>query len=764
VTNSLSQKHAGAAAFFHDTSNAEKPPLTWAAGFAKRSSVPVSSFQTPFLLASVSKTITYTALTILLDEGKFKLDDDVSLYLDQPLRNPSFPNEKITFRMFYTHRTSMKNFAPSNWEYMYAPFGTDIGGGDTAKGPTCPFPDTDLESFFNEYLWGKGNWPVANMWGGSQAPFQKKNRPGTKMVYSNLAAAFVAVLVERISGVPFDEFCQQRIFNPLGMQTTAWHREDLPGITAAMPYQRRNGNFRTGGYYCFLDYPNGGLWSTANDVAKFDLAVARFGVIEGENRLYSEATGRLALECADSVFSNSNCEFGLGWGLESSFGPLSGTNGDGICYSKSLTTTECKIPMHDGAETGVETVVYLNPNKGYVFGVLTNSEGGIGPLAQRSVVAGLASLAANPPTIAPLTGAPTKTPTEAPTQTPTEAPTKSPTQVPTPKPTKTPTTLPTGGGGMTCPVIQGSSSTDTGKFDWGVGCASGDGCFTLDLPNEKETKDVGLIPAGKFDVYVRLEAVGDIDITLYDIEDTVGGKFPEGRAVVAWCSNPSSCNLGVLGSSPYVQTATYQRPGIDSIKLEYSGYNGQNGNLGDEYIRITGATTTPLMMRAFAYKKGAAKVTYSWGESQDDCCLGLAPCGGVFTQEIAENAILEVGEIPKGKLDVTINLKTPDNSDVDIQLYDLTACTSYCQAIIAWCNSPSICNIGLMNGPSAQSEFYPDADGLEYSWTGYNGQNGNLGDETISIAGETDRELMMKVFGYTQGKAEVAYSYWNPVK
>jgi hypothetical protein len=224
--------------------------------------------------------------------------------------------------------------------------------------------------------------------------------------------------------------------------------------------------------------------------------------------------------------------------------------------------------------------------------------------------------------------------------------------------------------------------------------------------------------------------------------------------------------MGVLGALPGFKAAVYEREGIEPMNIEYSGYNGQNGNLGDEYIRITGVTTTPLMMRAFAYASGEAKVTYSWGESEDDCCLGLGPCGGSFEQDVAKDAVLDVGDIPVGKLDVTINLKTPDNKDVDVQLYDLTETFPFREgaAIVAWCASPGTCNIGKLNGPNADSVFYPDADGLEYSYTGYNGQNGNLGDETISIAGETDRELRMKVFGYAEGKAQVTYSYWNPVK
>lgn len=277
----------------------------------------------------------------------------------------------------------------------------------------------------------------------------------------------------------------------------------------------------------------------------------------------------------------------------------------------------------------------------------------------------------------------------------------------------------------------------------------------LDLPKQYETVEVGLIPSGKFDVYVRLESDEDIDIALYDIEDT--SKFREGTAVVAWCGT-KGCNQGVLGMSGGLENATYQRPGIADMKIQYSGYNGEGGKLGHEFIRIFGETSAPLMMKAYAYQTGKAKVSYFWGPAKDPCCLGTEACKGTFQQDVASSGTIDVGEIPAGKKDVTINLKAAGGKDVDVQLFDLADKSEFDEgkAIIAWCGTRG-CNKGLLNGPLFGTAEYQE---VTYEYSGYNGIS-HKGDETISVVGVTNRPLMMKVFGFEAGIANVTYSYWN---
>jgi CubicO group peptidase (beta-lactamase class C family) len=60
--------------------------------------------------------------------------------------------------------------------------------------------------------------------------------PGSRRLYSNVAIGYTAALVEHITGLDFNSFCGQNIFDKLGMTHTAWFRERLPlGMLEAIP-------------------------------------------------------------------------------------------------------------------------------------------------------------------------------------------------------------------------------------------------------------------------------------------------------------------------------------------------------------------------------------------------------------------------------------------------------------------------------------------------------------------------------------------------
>ena len=130
---------------------------------------------------------------------------------------------------------------------------------------------------------------------------------------------------------------------------------------------------------------------------------------------------------------------------------------------------------------------------------------------------------------------------------------------------------------------------------------------------------------------------------------------------------------------------------------------------------------------------------FDWG---DDCSSG----NDSFQQYIAQNNTVLVGTIPAGKRAVRIDLQS--NNDVDVQLIDAQTGTE----IIAWPN-------GLMNGPGYESTTYA---GVTYRYSGYNGANGQQGYEYIEVVGETNRDLVMRAFGYAAGQALVTYSWEAP--
>lgn len=328
---------------------------------------------------------------------------------------------------------------------------------------------------------------------------------------------------------------------------------------------------------------------------------------------------------------------------------------------------------------------------------------------------------------------------------------------PTPKPTPNnlssdpPTPKPTLSLSSTLsPSVGGTQSSG---FDWGEGCSAGDGYFLQNLPTKRDYTEVGEIPKGKFNIKIQLRSTVDIDITLFDLEDT--SEYDEGKAIVAWCSG--DCNSGVLGMSSTAAQATYK-----GMTIEYSGYNGVDGK-GNEYIEISGETSTRMLLKAYTFATGTAEVMYEWGESQSDCCRGTGLCFGSFQQSIELGEVVRIGEIPAGKYDIDIQLKSQE--DVDIQIYDLTDVSEFAEgkSIVGWCKLP--CNKGIMSKSTPESIQYPSFGPRQsfYRYSGYNGVDGKRGEEYIRIDGLSTRSLMMKAYGYKSGLATVEYTYRNPV-
>lgn len=287
---------------------------------------------TRFMLASTSKTVVWTALTMLLDAGKFGLDDaiDRALPADFPGggRNPKYPSVPVTYRHLYTHTSGIID----RWDgYRYG------AGCPTDR----PYPST-LKSAVGAVVGKSKNW--------------HQNKPGAKFRYSNYATALAALLVERHSGLDFTVFSIRHIFEPLGMASTSWVR---PGAEIAEMYKTKSRaahgteHDTWAGGYCFADWPSGQLYSTATDLAKFAEAMLGYGRVPGRPGvcLYSEAFGRLAFEPAASTGDGDSA---LGW-----FAGGSGYPG-GV--------------GHDGAESGVAADIFIKTKSGVAVGWAANGE------------------------------------------------------------------------------------------------------------------------------------------------------------------------------------------------------------------------------------------------------------------------------------------------------------------------------------------------------------------------------------------------------
>ncbi len=243
--------------------------------------------KTIYLVASISKTFTSTALMQLHEKGYFNLDDDVNGYLSFSLRNPNYPDEPITFRMLLAHQSSLAEDPPGF--YAYIPGDLEVEG--------YPYP------WLEGYLVPGGINYIPQTWTGLP--------PGEEMNYANVGYGLLGYLIERISGKPFEEYCRENIFGPLEMNDTSFRLANVNASRVAVPYV-----FQLGGYYPLLQYgilvyPAGGLRTTVMDLSRFLTAQMNEGIYNGTRILSEESVNEM--HTVQYPSKNYNFRYGLGW-------------------------------------------------------------------------------------------------------------------------------------------------------------------------------------------------------------------------------------------------------------------------------------------------------------------------------------------------------------------------------------------------------------------------------------------------------------------
>ncbi len=303
--------------------------LFWTKGFGWahiKQERPVTD-DTIFMVASVSKTITATALMQLFEDGLFDLDDKINDYLPFEVNNPNHPETAITFRHLFTHTSSIKD----QWAILEAHY---------VQGDS-PIP---LGDFMEGYLVPGGDYysPGNYYW---YEPLGKWN-------YSNVGAALIGYLVEVISGQPFDDYCDQNIFDALGMTDTSWFLADLDVDEIAMPYLyiALTKTWTPYGHYGFPDYPDGQLRVSVSRLAKFLIAYINGGQYE-QARILKEETIE---EMFNIQYPDIESTQGLIW-----------------YYS---TLGDHTLVGHNGGDMGVGAEMFFRPSDGAGFIVLMNTD------------------------------------------------------------------------------------------------------------------------------------------------------------------------------------------------------------------------------------------------------------------------------------------------------------------------------------------------------------------------------------------------------
>lgn len=189
---------------------------------------------TLFRPGSISKLFTWTAVMQLVEQRKIDLDVDVNRYLDFTI--PPFAGKPITMRNMMTHTPG-------------------------------------FEAALKHLIVFEGQSPVPALGDALKQRLPKRVfAPGTTGAYSNYAVGLAGYIVERVSGMPFEDYIDRKVFAPLGM-THATFRQPLPAALApfmSKGYARASADPEP---YEFVTLPPAGsLAVSAADMAKFMIA------------------------------------------------------------------------------------------------------------------------------------------------------------------------------------------------------------------------------------------------------------------------------------------------------------------------------------------------------------------------------------------------------------------------------------------------------------------------------------------------------------
>lgn len=243
--------------------------IGWA-DYLHRDSLKISS---EFELASISKTMTGTAVLMLMERGKLKLDQDVRDFF------PNFPYEGVTIRLLLTHRSGMMN-------YVY-------------------FVDDIYRKEKRDQSKGLTNMQAMDII--AQYKPARYNKPDVSFHYNNSNFMVLGAIIEKVSGIPYAQFMKENVFKPAHMaHTNVYSKANYDKIPVDVVGHDR-GSWRYSVVQNFLDGPVGdkGIYGTVGDLYLFDRAL-RAGLL-------------LKKETLDSAYAPHNkwlrghFNYGYGW-------------------------------------------------------------------------------------------------------------------------------------------------------------------------------------------------------------------------------------------------------------------------------------------------------------------------------------------------------------------------------------------------------------------------------------------------------------------
>src|SRR5690554_147079 len=281
---------------------------------------------TIFSIASVSKNMTAAALGILVDEGKINWDDKLTQHISWFQMKDSWVTNEMTIRDALTHQVGLGRVLGNRLQFM---------------------TENTRDSVLHRVRYMD-----------SEAPFR------SKFVYNNVMYSLAGQIIEYTDGRTWDDFLKERLFEPLGMNSTTTSITQLKkGDNQAYPHQEIDGkvvpiarrNWDNAG-------PAGGVNASVNDLNKWMLMqLGISGEYNGKTIISKEQMNeihkpQMVSGQADAMAAQST--YGFGWNITDHKGK--------------------RVITHGGATDGFNTSMYLMPELELGIIVVGNTFNGLG--------------------------------------------------------------------------------------------------------------------------------------------------------------------------------------------------------------------------------------------------------------------------------------------------------------------------------------------------------------------------------------------------
>ncbi len=278
-----------------------------------------------FRIASISKSFSATAIMQLVEQKKLSLDDDIGNLIGFPVRNPKFPEKRISLRMLLSHRSSIND-----------------SQGYFTLDAINPAKNKDWMKCFNDY------------------------EPGTGYMYCNLNFNIIGTIIEKFSGERFDQYIRHHILEPLNLYggycvdsldqnrfatIYEYNRDSAKFFASPSAYAPRRAELAAYvmNYSTPIFSPTGGMKISAPDLARYMMMHMNKGKYNGK-RIMSSQNARLMQT------------------------PISDEEGYGMAISTtSKLISGITLKGHTGSAYGLFSAMFFDP-KGK-FGIVVISNG-----------------------------------------------------------------------------------------------------------------------------------------------------------------------------------------------------------------------------------------------------------------------------------------------------------------------------------------------------------------------------------------------------